>query len=47
MLRLPNDVFWPRLKEEIKEVANHEDFEVEKQSDLDFVVTIKAKGYEP
>lgn len=47
MLRLPDDVFWPRLREEINEVTNHEDFELEEQGDLDFVVTVAAKGYEP
>ncbi|MGC1120518.1 MAG: ubiquitin-conjugating enzyme E2 [Candidatus Methanofastidiosia archaeon] len=47
MLRLPDDVFWPRLKQEIEEVACHEDFKVEKMNDLEFVITIKAKGYEP
>lgn len=47
MLKLPEDVFWPRLKEEIKEVANHEDFEIEQKSDLEFIATIIAQGYEP
>ena len=47
MLKLPDDVFWPRLKEEISEVTQHEDFEVEQKGNLDFVVTVKAKGFEP
>ena len=47
MLQLPDEIFWPRLEEEIKEVANHEDFKIEEKGKLDFVVTVKANGYEP
>jgi len=46
MLCLPEDIFWNRLEEEISEIRNHEDFEVEKKKDQEYVITIRAKGYE-